>query len=164
MRCLPRRSTEPAIPAGHCVLVRDQGTAIGQPPLHRHEYFQIYVNLAGAPSIGWVRRCGIRPGTLSFIMPLRVHCIRHVEHAEFFVINFRRDFLRPESRIDLLELEDVPIETMPELALFCSRSTWISSSGPRIWRKCGSFYRRMQAEHRDGAFSRPSSSTPIYSA
>ncbi|OVZ58796.1 hypothetical protein CDO44_13925 [Pigmentiphaga sp. NML080357] len=133
--------------------IRDQGTAIGQPPLHRHEYFQIYVNLAGRTEhrLGATMR-PIRPGTLSFIMPLRVHCIRHVEHAEFFVINFRRDFLRPESRIDLLELEDVPIETMPELAPFLFQEHLDFELGAEDLEEVRQLCRRMQAEHRDGGF------------
>lgn len=133
--------------------IRDQATSVGQPPLHKHEYFQIYVNLAGRTEhvLGATVR-PILPGTLSFIMPLRVHCIRHVEPAEFFVINFRRDFLRPESRIDLLELEDVSVEEMPELAPFLYQEHLDFELGADELAEVRRLCLRMQAEHGRGGF------------
>jgi AraC-like DNA-binding protein len=133
--------------------IRDQSTAVGQPPLHRHEYFQIYVNLAGSTEhvLGATTR-PIRPGTLSFIMPFRVHCIRHAEPAEFFVINFRHDFLRPELQVDALELEEQPIAAMPELAPFLYQEHLdFSLAGTEldtVRELCGC----LQAEHRQGGF------------
>ncbi|GAA0492766.1 AraC family transcriptional regulator [Pigmentiphaga sp. GD03639] len=133
--------------------IRDQATAVGQPPLHKHEYFQVYVNLAGRTEhvLGATVR-PILPGTLSFIMPLRVHCIRHVEPAEFFVINFRRDFLRPESRIDLLELEDVSVDEMPELAPFLYQEHLDFELGADELAEVRRLCLRMQAEHDRGGF------------
>lgn len=133
--------------------IRDQATAIGQPPLHKHEYFQIYVNLAGRTEhvLGAAVR-PILPGTVSFIMPLRVHCVRHVESAEFFVINFRRDFLRPESRVDLLELEDVSIDDMPELAPFLYQEHLDFELDTGDLAEVRQLCLRMQAEHRRGGF------------
>lgn len=99
--------------------IRDQSAGVGQPPLHRHEYFQIYVNLSGTTEhvLGATTQ-RIVPGTVSFIMPLRVHRIHHIEPTEFFVVNYKLEFLRPESPVDALELEEIPISAMPELAPF----------------------------------------------
>nr|WP_279343686.1 AraC family transcriptional regulator [Variovorax terrae] len=133
--------------------IRDQATAVGQPPLHRHEYFQIYVNFAGRTEhvLGAVTR-PIVPGTLSFIMPFRVHCLRHAEPAEFFVINFRHDFLRPGSRVDALELEEVPISAMPELAPFLFQEHLDFVLGGADLAAVRELCLRLQAEHRGGGF------------
>ena len=86
---------------------------------HRHEYFQIQLNLAGRTQqhIGaQVRPLG--PGSLGFVLPYRVHQVPHPPGSRFFVINFRLHFLRPDLEMDPLDLEDVPLDRAPELAPF----------------------------------------------
>jgi len=81
---------------------------------HRHEYFQMQLNLAGETEqhIGaTVRPFG--PGYLSFVLPYRVHRVPHPPGSKFCIISFSQRFLRPE-----LDLEDVPLERAPELAPF----------------------------------------------
>lgn len=86
---------------------------------HRHEYFQIQVNLTGRTRQhigGRVRPLG--PGSLSFVLPYRVHRVPHPPGSRFFVINFRPHFLRPGLNMDPLDLEDLPLDRAPELAPF----------------------------------------------
>jgi AraC-like DNA-binding protein len=99
--------------------IRDQST---RPPLvlpHRHAYFQIQINLAGSTSqsVGAAQR-PFEPGFLSFVLPYRVHHVPHPPGARFLVINFDQRFLRPELDVDPLDLEDVPLERVPEFAPF----------------------------------------------
>ncbi len=94
-----------------------RATRIEQP--HRHEYFQIQVNLAGRARhhIGATER-PLEPGCVSFVLPYRVHRVPHPPGSRFFVINFQPRFLRPDLDVDPLDLEDVPLERAPELAPF----------------------------------------------
>jgi len=94
-----------------------RATRIEQP--HRHEYFQVQVNLAGRARhhIGAAERL-LAPGILSFVLPYRVHRVPHPPGSRFFVINFQQRFLRPDLEVDPLDLEDVPLDRAPELAPF----------------------------------------------
>jgi AraC-like DNA-binding protein len=86
---------------------------------HRHEYFQVQLNLAGTAQshIGAARR-ELVPGSLAFVLPFRVHRIERGADARFYVINYTARFLRPELAVDPLDLEDVPVARAPELAPF----------------------------------------------
>ena len=86
---------------------------------HRHEYFQIQLNLAGRTRhhIGAVER-PLEPGSLSFVLPYRVHRIPHPPGSRFYVISFAQRFLRPELAVDPLDIEDVAPAQAPELAPF----------------------------------------------
>jgi AraC-like DNA-binding protein len=101
--------------------IRDQATrpAIEEP--HKHEYFQIQINLGGDTEqhIGGVRR-PFPAGAVAFILPHRLHLIPHPAHSRFVVINFVQAFLRANTDgiEDSLDLEDVPITQAPELAPF----------------------------------------------
>jgi AraC-like DNA-binding protein len=92
-------------------------TRIEQP--HRHEYFQIQVNLAGNTrhQVGASER-PLAPGYVSFVLPYRVHRVPHPPGSRFFVINFQLRFLRPDLDVDPLDLEDVALDRAPELAPF----------------------------------------------
>ena len=92
-------------------------TRIEQP--HRHEYFQIQVNLAGNTRhhVGASER-PLAPGYVSFVLPYRVHHVPHPPRSRFFVINFQLRFLRPDLDVDPLDLEDVDLDRAPELAPF----------------------------------------------
>jgi len=99
--------------------IRDKS---GRPALtepHRHEYFQIQINLGGDT----VQHIGgaIRPfprNTLAFILPHRLHVIPHPEDGNFVLINFSQEFFLQHIQCDPMDLEDVSINEAPELAPF----------------------------------------------
>lgn len=99
--------------------IRDK---LGRPALtspHRHEYFQIQINLGGDT----VQHIGgaIRPfprNTLAFILPHRLHVIPHPDDGNFVLINFSQEFLLQHLQCDPLDLEDIPVAQAPELAPF----------------------------------------------
>ncbi|WP_241072326.1 helix-turn-helix transcriptional regulator [Achromobacter xylosoxidans] len=86
---------------------------------HRHEYFQIQVNLEGdtRQTISGTTRSFPRGG-LSFVLPYRVHLVPHPPGARYVIINFAQRFLWPELAVDALDLEDVPVSQAPALAPF----------------------------------------------
>jgi AraC-like DNA-binding protein len=92
-------------------------TRIGE--AHRHQYFQIQLNLAGSTQhhIGATVR-PFEPGSLSFVLPYRVHRVPHPPGSRFYVLSFNQRMLRPELDVDPLDLEDVSLERAPELAPF----------------------------------------------
>lgn len=99
--------------------IRDERSVTRIGEAHRHAYFQIQVNLAGRTEqyIGATVRA-LEPGSLSFVLPYRVHRIPHPPGSRFYVLSFNLRFLRPELDVDPLDLEEVPLERMPELAPF----------------------------------------------
>lgn len=99
--------------------IRDQA---GRPALtmpHRHEYFQIQVNLGGdtVQHIGGAVRPFMRH-TLAFILPHRLHVIPHPEDGRFVLVNFTQEFLLPHLQCDSMDLDDVAVDDAPELAPF----------------------------------------------
>ena len=113
--------------------IRDQS---GRAPLtqpHKHEYFQIQANLAGATQhhVGGTVR-PFTPGTLSFVLPHRMHLVPHPPGTRWLVVNFSQRFLWPDLHVDPLDLEDVPLALAPELAAGSSQvMTTTSRSVPR---------------------------------
>ena len=99
--------------------IRDERSVTRIAAAHRHEYFQIQLNLAGRTEqhIGATVR-PLLPGSLSFVLPYRVHRVPHPPGSRFYVLSFTQRFLRPELDVDPLDLEDVPLERAPELAPF----------------------------------------------
>ncbi|HKS13843.1 MAG TPA: AraC family transcriptional regulator [Pseudomonas sp.] len=99
--------------------IRDQRGRAAETTPHRHEYFQIQVNLGGdtVQHIGNVQRPFTRR-TLAFILPHRVHVIPHPAHSDFVVINFSQTFLLPHLQCDPMDLEEVSILQAPELSPF----------------------------------------------
>ena len=99
--------------------IRDERSVTRIASAHRHEYFQIQLNLAGRTEqhIGAAVR-PLLPGSLSFVLPYRVHHVPHPPGSRFYVLSFTQRFLRPELDVDPLDLEDVPLERAPELAPF----------------------------------------------
>lgn len=99
--------------------IRSEASVTRIAEAHRHEYFQIQLNLAGDTQhhvAATVRPLG--PGYLSFVLPYRVHRVPHPPGSKFYVLSFNLRFLRPELDVDPLDLEDVPLERAPELAPF----------------------------------------------
>jgi len=99
--------------------IRDESSITRIAEAHRHEYFQIQLNLAGSTEqhIAAATR-PLGPGGLSFVLPYRVHRVPHPPRSKFYVISFNLNFLRPELDVDPLDLEDVPLQRAPELAPF----------------------------------------------
>jgi len=99
--------------------IHDERTVTRIEQAHRHEYFQVQLNLAGRTRhyIGATERM-LEAGSLSFVLPYRVHRVPHPPGSRFYVLNFNQRFLRPELDVDPLDLEDVPLERAPELAPF----------------------------------------------
>lgn len=99
--------------------VRNHDDALPNPAPHRHEYFQIHVQLKGATShyLGPVTRA-VRPGTVCFIAPFKLHFVPTVPGAEYFLVNATQSFMLPGLDADPLDLEDVSLEQAPELAPF----------------------------------------------
>jgi AraC-like DNA-binding protein len=86
---------------------------------HRHEYFQIQVSTHGGSQ--QVIGGAVRPftaGHLSFVLPYRVHVVPHPPGARYAIVNFDQGFLWPELAVEALDLEEVPIARLPELAPF----------------------------------------------
>ena len=99
--------------------IRDKQARPATTTPHRHEYFQIQINLGGDT----VQHIGgtVRPfakRTLAFILPHRLHMIPHPEDGNFVVINFTQEFLLQHFQCDPMDLEDVSINDAPELAPF----------------------------------------------
>ncbi|MDE1166126.1 MAG: helix-turn-helix transcriptional regulator [Pseudomonas sp.] len=99
--------------------IRDKRARSAETALHRHEYFQIQINLGGdtVQHIGHVERPFPR-NALAFILPHRMHLIPHPADGNFMVINFSQTFLLPHLPCDPLDLEDVSILLAPELSPF----------------------------------------------
>jgi AraC-like DNA-binding protein len=64
------------------------------------------------------RRRLLSPGSLTFVSPYRMHRGGRCADSRFYVINFHHRFLRPESSVDPLCFDTLPIERAPELAPF----------------------------------------------
>lgn len=99
--------------------IRDERSATRIGEAHRHEYFQIQLNLAGVTQqhVG----AAVRPmarGSLSFVLPYRVHRLPHPPGSKFYIVSFSQRFLRPDLDVDTLDLEDVPLQRAPELGPF----------------------------------------------
>ncbi|HEX8587265.1 AraC family transcriptional regulator [Pseudomonas sp.] len=99
--------------------IRDKSARPALTTPHRHEYFQIQINLGGDT----VQHIGgaVRPfprNTLAFILPHRLHVIPHPEDGTFVLINFSQAFFLQHLPCDPMDLEDVPLAEAPELAPF----------------------------------------------
>ena len=99
--------------------IRDKSARSAETGPHRHEYFQIQINLGGdtVQHIGGVVRPFPR-NALAFILPHKLHLIPHPDDGSFLLINFAQTFLLPQLQCDPLDLEDVPIALAPELSPF----------------------------------------------
>jgi AraC-like DNA-binding protein len=99
--------------------VRNHADALPNPAPHRHEYFQIHVQVKGdtAHYLGSTTR-PVGSGTVCFVSPFKLHFIPTVAGAEYFLVNASQSFLLPGLTVDPLDLEDVSLEQAPELAPF----------------------------------------------
>jgi len=86
---------------------------------HRHEFFQIFANIAGhAPHLIAGRRLACAPRSLVFVLPYRVHLAPYAPGQRYQIINFASDFLRPGFKLSSLQMEEASIAQYPELAPF----------------------------------------------
>lgn len=86
---------------------------------HRHEYFQIQVSMEGGSQ--QVIGSALRPfsaGHVSFVLPFRLHVVPHPPGARYAIVNFHQGFLWPELEVESLELDEVSVARVPELAPF----------------------------------------------
>ena len=122
-----------------------------RPPLlrpHRHDYFQIQVSLQGdgEQTVG----ASVRPfgrGTLSFVLPYRVHVVSHPEGSRYVILNFSQAFLRPDLQADPLDLEDVPLSLAPELGPFLFQEYTDFAFGPGAFAEVEALVQRMLREN-----------------
>ncbi len=99
--------------------IRDQSRITRTGQAHRHEFFQMRLDVTGETRhhIGSDRRL-LSPGSVSFVLPYRMHRGGRRGDSQFYVINFHHRFLRPEMNIDPLCVESLPLDRAPELAPF----------------------------------------------
>lgn len=99
--------------------IRDQTRISRTDQPHRHEFFQMRLDVAGAAyhSIGSQRR-NLCTGSVTFVLPYRLHRGGRRPDSQFFVINFHHRFLRPRLHLDPLCLDVLPLDTAPELTPF----------------------------------------------
>lgn len=99
--------------------IRDQSRVTRTEKPHRHDFFQMRVDLSGEVR----HHIGARPralaaGSVSFVQPYRLHQGGRQADSRFYVINFHHRFLRPDSTLDPLCVDEMPLEQAPELAPF----------------------------------------------
>lgn len=133
--------------------IRDQA---GRPPIthpHRHDYFQIQICIAGGTEqhIGGAVR-PFRRGYASFVLPYRVHLVPHPPGSRFVLINFAPSFLRPDLNVDPLDLEDVPVSRVPELAPFIYQEYLDFAFNDDDFHAIETLISHMMAEHGARAF------------
>jgi len=136
--------------------IRNESRAQHTAQAHRHEFFQIQLNLEGRTQqyVGATEH-RLEPGSLAFVLPYRAHLGGHSAGSRFYVINFQQHFLFPELGVDPLELENVPIAQAPLLAPFLFQDVMnfvLKGADLKMARKaCAT----MMAEHvRRGLYSR----------
>lgn len=130
--------------------IRDQAARAALVKPHRHEYFQIQINLDGdtQQQIGASTRPFSR-GYVSFILPFRVHCVPHPKNARFFIINFSQRFLCPALDVDPLDLEEVPLLHTPEIGPFLFQPYMDFAFPDADFRQIEELVAKMRAENND---------------
>jgi AraC-like DNA-binding protein len=133
--------------------IRDQNARAPLTRPHRHEYFQILITLEGTAqqTIGGSVR-PVQPGSLTFVLPYRVHLSPLPEGSRFIVINFSQRFLRPDLDVDPLDLEDVPVSRVPELAPFLYQEHLDFALAGADWKEAQGMLRQMIAENAERRF------------
>jgi len=128
--------------------IRDQSvrTPVTQP--HRHEYFQIFANQAGAaPHLLGGRRCESVPHSLIFVLPYRVHLAMVEPGTRYQLINFSSQFLRPDFALSPLEMEEASITQYPELTPFIYQGWFDFVFDPEEFSYIESLLQRLQKAH-----------------
>jgi AraC-like DNA-binding protein len=133
--------------------IRDQSVRAPLTRPHRHEYFQILLTLEGSAqqTLGGAVR-PVQRGTLTFVLPYRVHLVPLPKGARYIVINFSQRFLRPDLDVDALDLEDVPVSRVPELAPFLYQEYTDFTLAGRDLAEAEAMLDQMIAENRERRF------------
>jgi AraC-like DNA-binding protein len=99
--------------------IRDEARATRTEQPHRHDFFQLRLDVAGGADhhIGARRRL-LMAGSMSFVAPYRIHRGGRRSDSRFYVINFHHRFLRPGLGVDGWTLQAMPLQRAPELAPF----------------------------------------------
>lgn len=99
--------------------IRNECSALPNLAPHRHEYFQIHVQLSGNTEhwIGHTRR-PVTASTVCFILPFQTHYIPTAPGSRYFIVNASKNYFLPSLEVDLQALTHIPIERAPELAPF----------------------------------------------
>lgn len=102
--------------------IRDQNMALPNLAPHRHQYYQIHIQLHGHTRhfLGSVSR-PVGPGTICFILPYKTHFIPTLPDSQYYILNISHSFLFPGWDVDILSLEEVPAQRAPELAPFLAQ-------------------------------------------
>lgn len=99
--------------------IRDESRVTRTEKPHRHEFFQLRLDLEGEADhhIGSRRRT-LTAGTVTFVAPYRIHRGGRGACSQFFVVNFHHRFLRPGLAVDPACPDVWPVATAPELLPF----------------------------------------------
>lgn len=99
--------------------LRDERTALPNPGPHRHDYFQIHLQLSGHTRhyIGETTR-PVSPGTICFISPFKTHFIPTVQDSRYYILNASVGYFLPALGDAVLEIDQMPLERAPELVPF----------------------------------------------
>ncbi|MBJ7379261.1 MAG: helix-turn-helix transcriptional regulator [Polynucleobacter sp.] len=93
-----------------------------RPPIvtpHRHEFFQIHINVNGGSKHGIKNTIATYPDqSLIFILPYRMHFSQPAPNPNYYIINFSNRFLGTPLTSDLFELEDLSPSDYPEIMPF----------------------------------------------
>jgi AraC-like DNA-binding protein len=86
---------------------------------HRHEFFQIHVNVNGGSKHGIRNVESTYPdNSIIFILPYRVHYSIPAKNPNYHIINFNRSFLGPNLTANLFETEELIALEHPEIIPF----------------------------------------------
>ena len=99
--------------------IRDQSRVTRTEAPHRHEFYQMRLDLSGYAhhTIG-ARQRALGRGSVTFVLPYCMHRGGRGRGSRFYVVNFHHRFLRPEGALDPLCLDGLPLDRVPELAPF----------------------------------------------
>ena len=86
---------------------------------HRHEFFQIHINVNGDSKHGIRNIESIYPNkSIIFILPYRVHYSIPAENPDYHIINFNKSFLNQSLNANLFETEELIALEHPEIIPF----------------------------------------------
>lgn len=99
--------------------LRDERTVLPNPGPHRHDYFQIHLQLAGNTRhyIGESARI-VSAGTICFVSPFKTHFIPTVRNSRYYILNASVGYFMPALTDAVLEFDQMPLERAPELMPF----------------------------------------------
>jgi AraC-like DNA-binding protein len=86
---------------------------------HRHEFFQIHVNVNGGSRHGIRNIESTYPDkSIIFVLPYRVHYSIPANNPDYHIINFNKSFLDPSLTTNLFETEEIIALEHPEIIPF----------------------------------------------